>query len=117
MAGTKAGGLKAAATNKKKYGKHFYANIGREGGKVSSTGGFATKNHRGEYMLAKLAGAIGGKKSRRGKTGIGKATKARIIEALEYRTAGYSTREIADIMQVKEPTVKVWFKREKEVRK
>ena len=32
MAGTKAGGLKAAATNKSKYGKEFYARIGRKGG-------------------------------------------------------------------------------------
>ena len=32
MAGTKAGGQKAAATNKTKYGKDFYAEIGRKGG-------------------------------------------------------------------------------------
>ena len=29
MAGTKAGGLKAAATNRAKYGKEFYSQIGR----------------------------------------------------------------------------------------
>lgn len=34
MAGTKAGGLKAAATNKAKYGEGFYARIGRMGGKT-----------------------------------------------------------------------------------
>ena len=32
MAGTKAGGKAAAATNKAKYGKDFYANIGAKGG-------------------------------------------------------------------------------------
>ena len=30
MAGTKAGGMKAAATNKAKYGKEFYARIGKK---------------------------------------------------------------------------------------
>lgn len=35
MAGTKAGGQKAAATTKKKYGKGFYAEIGRKGGKTA----------------------------------------------------------------------------------
>ena len=32
MAGTKAGGMKAAATNKAKYGKEFYARIGKTAG-------------------------------------------------------------------------------------
>ena len=35
MAGTKAGGMAAAATNKKKYGSDFYAKIGAKGGRVS----------------------------------------------------------------------------------
>lgn len=38
MAGTKAGGKKAAATNKEKYGSEFYANIGRKGGTISRRG-------------------------------------------------------------------------------
>ena len=33
MAGTKAGGAKAAATNREKYGKDFYSRIGQKGGK------------------------------------------------------------------------------------
>lgn len=61
MAGTKAGGAKAAATNKLKYGSYFYANIGRMGGKNGHTGGFAANPE-----LAKIAGAKGGKKSKRG---------------------------------------------------
>ena len=61
MAGTKAGGLKAAATNKAKYGKEFYANIGRKGGQNGHTGGIAANP-----ALAKIAGAKGGRISRRG---------------------------------------------------
>ena len=60
MAGTKAGGRKAAVTNKLKYGDNFYANIGRRGGRNGHTGGFAANPE-----LAKIAGAIGGRKSKR----------------------------------------------------
>lgn len=41
MAGTKAGGRRFTATNIKKYGKGFYARIGRKGGQNGHTGGFA----------------------------------------------------------------------------
>ena len=51
MAGTKAGGAKAAATNKSKYGKDFYSKIGQKGGKNGTTGGFAANRE-----LAKIAG-------------------------------------------------------------
>lgn len=37
MSGTKAGGIKAAATNKEKYGEGFYANIGARGGRNGHT--------------------------------------------------------------------------------
>lgn len=60
MAGTIAGGRKAAKTNKSKYGKEFYAKIGAKGGKKGHTGGFWANRD-----LARKAGAIGGKKSRR----------------------------------------------------
>ena len=62
MAGTKAGGLKAAATNKAKYGKGFYSRIGKKGGQNGRTGGFAANP-----KLAKIAGRKGGLVSRRGK--------------------------------------------------
>lgn len=62
MAGTRSGGLKAAATNKDKYGTDFYMNIGRKGGKNGHTGGFASNPE-----LARIAGAKGGKISKRGK--------------------------------------------------
>lgn len=62
MPGTKAGAAKAALTNKKRYGKDFYAKIGAKGGKMSNTGGFAANRE-----LARIAGAKGGRKSRRKK--------------------------------------------------
>lgn len=39
MSGSREGGIRAAETNKKKYGKDFYANIGRKGGKNGHTCG------------------------------------------------------------------------------
>lgn len=60
MAGTVKGGKLAAATNKKLYGADFYAKIGAKGGKLGKTGGFAANP-----ALARIAGAKGGKKSRR----------------------------------------------------
>lgn len=62
MAGTKQGGMKAAATNKQRYGREFYANIGAKGGRNGHTGGFAANRE-----LARAAGAKGGRISRRGK--------------------------------------------------
>jgi general stress protein YciG len=62
MAGTKAGGKAAAATNKKKYGGDFYAKIGAKGGKLGHTGGFFANRE-----LARAAGAQGGRVSRRTK--------------------------------------------------
>lgn len=62
MAGTKAGGKAAANTNKTKHGADFYARIGAMGGKKGRTGGFAANPE-----LARIAGAKGGRISRRGK--------------------------------------------------
>lgn len=62
MAGTKEGGKKAAKTNKEKYGEDFYIRNGRKGGQNGHTGGFAANR-----ALARVAGAIGGRKSKRGK--------------------------------------------------
>lgn len=61
MSGTKAGGIKAAATNKKKYGKDFYKVNGAKGGRNGHTGGFASNP-----ALAIVAGKRGGENSRRG---------------------------------------------------
>lgn len=62
MAGTKEGGKKAAKTNKEKYGEDFYIRNGRKGGQNGHNGGFAANRE-----LARIAGAIGGRKSKRGK--------------------------------------------------
>jgi hypothetical protein len=62
MSGTIAGGKAAAATNKKKYGSDFYAKIGAAGGHKGRTGGFYANRD-----LARRAGAIGGRISRRPK--------------------------------------------------
>lgn len=62
MAGTVAGGKKAAATNIARYGKDFYKIQGAKGGSKGTTGGFAANRE-----LARIAGAKGGRISRRGK--------------------------------------------------
>jgi general stress protein YciG len=62
MAGTKAGGKAAAATNKRKYGEDFYSKIGAKGGALGKTGGFFA-----DRELARRAGAKGGRISRRTK--------------------------------------------------
>jgi len=71
MAGTQTGGFKAAQTNKAKYGKEFYAMIGAKGGQRGKSGGFASKKVGTDGLTgperARLAGAVGGKKSRRTK--------------------------------------------------
>ena len=63
MPGNKIGGRKAAKTNIERYGKDFYKRIGSIGGRNGHSGGFAA-NHE----LAKIAGAKGGRISRR--TGV-----------------------------------------------
>lgn len=65
MAGTPAGGAKAATTNKTKYGRDFYARIGAMGGRAGHTGGFYANRD-----LARKAGRKGGLKSRRGPSRI-----------------------------------------------
>jgi hypothetical protein len=63
MAGTKSGGMAAARTNKERYGKNFYRELGAKGGRASKTGGFAAGEEGRER--ARVFGAIGGKKSKR----------------------------------------------------
>lgn len=61
MSGTKAGGIKAAKTNKQRHGKDFFKRIGKIGGRNGHTGGFAANPE-----FAKICGAKGGRISRRG---------------------------------------------------
>lgn len=71
MAGTKAGGIKAAQKNLAK-DPDFYAKIGRKGGQNGRSGGFASNVVGADGLTgqqrARLAGAKGGKISRRRKT-------------------------------------------------
>lgn len=62
MSGTHAGGLKTSKTIKGTHGEDFYKRIGAKGGKNGHTGGFASNPE-----LAKIAGAKGGKISKRGR--------------------------------------------------
>lgn len=61
MSGTKAGGIKASKTNIERHGADFYKRIGQKGGRNGHTGGFAANR-----ALARVAGAKGGRISRRG---------------------------------------------------
>lgn len=62
MAGTREGGRRAAATNRKRHGADFYAKIGAKGGIIGKTGGFYANR-----KLASDAGRKGGTISRRTK--------------------------------------------------
>jgi hypothetical protein len=65
VAGTVAGGLAAAKTNREKYGADFYQRIGAKGGRLGRTGGFFANRE-----LARIAGAKGGRISRRTKAKV-----------------------------------------------
>lgn len=99
--GTKLGGMKAARTNKLLHGKDFYQRIGRRGGQNGHTGGFASNRE-----LAKLAGAKGGAKSRRGK-----ANKTRELlfnnrdKIIEMLNQNYSIKKIAQTIGIPESTL------------
>lgn len=70
MAGNRIGGLKAAETNKRLYGKDWYARIGKIGGRNGHSGGFSSTEVGKDGLTgperAKKCGAIGGLKSKRG---------------------------------------------------
>lgn len=87
MAGTKEGGLKAAKTNYKKYGKDFYVKNGAIGGRHGHTGGFAY-----DINLAKEAGRKGGLKSKRGNA---EKTYKQAEEIKKLLNKGLSAKEIA----------------------
>lgn len=92
MAGTRAGGLKTAATNKKIYGEDYYARIGRMGGSVTGkSGGFASTKVGKDGLTgperAKLVGTVGGLKSSR--AGVpNKKKKADVTPIQESKPAG-----------------------------
>lgn len=65
MSGTVSGGQKARKTNIKKYGKNFYRVIGSRGGQVKTN---KPKGFAANPALARIAGAKGGRVSKR--TGV-----------------------------------------------
>lgn len=89
MAGNKAGGAKAAKTNKERHGEDFYARIGAKGGRNGHTGGFAANRE-----LASICGAIGGSRStRKGvKNGEGKNPKKKTEETAKQEKTGFLTK-------------------------
>lgn len=69
------GGLKAARTNKEKYGEDFYKMLGSKGGRNGFTGGYASEKVGLDGLTgpqrAKIAGRKGGHISRRTKKTTG----------------------------------------------
>lgn len=65
MSGTKEGAKKTALKNKLLHGEDYYARIGSMGGKAGNP---ATKGFASNPELARIAGAKGGRKSKRGKS-------------------------------------------------
>lgn len=93
MAGTREGGKKTAITNKKRYGDDWYSKIGAMGGKVENPNkGFAANPDR-----ARLAGAKGGKISRKG----GSWSDEELARRKAYAEAKYE-REKAILAQIKD---------------
>lgn len=110
MAGTKEGGLKAAATNRKLHGEDFYKRIGAKGGsKITlKPKGFGANPER-----AKLAGAKGGFKSRRGPT---PKTLDLIdeheIEILTMKGSGFTCSQIGKTFGIPPKTVERWLEKQ-----
>lgn len=105
MPGTKIGGLKAAQTNRQKYGDNFYQKIGRLGGEHSHTGGFA-KNPD----LARLAGAKGGKRSRRGQSIMMQKIESHREGIRDLYNYGMSIPQISKQFKISDATLRKWAK-------
>lgn len=95
MSGTKAGGLKAAATNRKIYGDQFYKNIGRKGGQNGHTGGFASNP-----ALARVAGARGGRMSKRSSNTMKKCDECKEQIKVMYEDDLLSYEQMAKVIGV-----------------
>lgn len=69
MPGTKEGGLKAAKTNRAKWGSDFYRKLGKIGGS-KRTPKTKNKGFASDRLRASISGAKGGRISRRRKVVI-----------------------------------------------
>lgn len=65
MAGSVEGGLKARETIKKRHGADFYNRLGRVGGKISKTGGFASHKIGADGLDGPQRAVLAGAKSKR----------------------------------------------------
>lgn len=96
MAGTRAGGIRAAESNKERHGDDFYSRIGRKGGQSGHTGGFY-----GNHEFAVKAGRKGGKRSHRGLGGVQEfldKNKSRVFYL--YHHCNRSLPQIAETLEV-----------------
>lgn len=101
MAGTISGGLKAAKTNKERYGDNYYAEMGRKGGQRGHRGGFASNPE-----LARTAGAKGGSRSKRA-GGMQKKLEELFQPYIKQKLEeGYSIHYIAQRIGVSDSTIK-----------
>ena len=102
MSGNKIGGIRAAKTNKAKYGDNFYKEIGAKGGRNSGTGGFASDVVGKDGLTGRERAAIIAKKSgRMGKRGY-KLIKKTLFHYI------YQKKDTGEI--VKFPAVRLWKK-------
>lgn len=100
MSGNKIGGIRAAKTNKAKYGDNFYREIGAKGGRNSSTGGFASDIVGKDGLTGRERAAILAKKSgRMGKRGY-KLIKKTLFHYI------YQKKDTGEI--VKFPAIRGW---------
>ena len=106
MSGTVSGGLKAAKTNKERYGENYYAEMGRKGGQNGHTGGFASNRER-----ARIAGAKGGRSSKRGENLQKKLDEIFYEYITTQLNEGSSLHYIAQKIGVSDYTVKRFAQR------
>lgn len=105
MSGTIEGGKKCAETNKRKYGKDWYRKIGAIGGKNGNTGGFAANPE-----LARVAGAVGGRKSKRGPSTINRGRKVKLAKTMSSQGATYE--EMSKALGVSYGTIRRYLNEE-----
>lgn len=88
--GTKEGGERARDTNFKKYGDNYYRGLGAIGGRATGV----KKGFASNPALASMAGAKGGRISRRGKS-----VNDRVNDEITYRDpfAGMDEKSLAKL--------------------
>lgn len=106
MAGTREGGLKAAATNKKKYGEDFYKIQGAKGGKKNNNPMFALN-----LDLARRAGAKGGRISRRRPTARGLKARAEADRIRSRIESGEPVKNIAKSYELSVTSIRLIARR------